>query len=199
MIRVTLIGMGCGPRTVTAEGMKAIEEAGLIIGSKRMLALLPDTVDGERVCEHRSEAQSLIIFEASAEKIAVLYSGDTGLYSGAPALYDMLTLQGMEVVLIPGISVVSYFAARLGRAWSDWEIISCHGRGGDVFASWDKRRPLFILTSDGDEALLLCRRAAGLCCTVTIGERLGYDDEKISVYRGSAVPDRLNVLLVERL
>ena len=197
--KAALIGMGCGPYTVTAEGMMAIEKADLICGSKRMLELLPDT-DARLVEEYHTDRLFQVIMESGEEFIAVLYSGDTGLYSGAVELYACLKENGVDAFLISGVSVVSYFASRIGRSWETFNIVSCHGRKLDIFKELKKDRPLFVYTSDEKDVKSICKKLLGY--RVTIGERLGYEDERIisitSDEAGDIAIDRLNVMLIEK-
>ncbi|MCR5099702.1 MAG: precorrin-6y C5,15-methyltransferase (decarboxylating) subunit CbiE [Lachnospiraceae bacterium] len=201
---ITLIGMGCGPLGVTAAGMIAIENAQLIIGSERMIEILPE-VSARVVTELHTHEIYQVISEASEEKIAVLFSGDVGFYSGAEKLYEML-LDGDEdhkVDLIAGVSVLQYLAARLGLSWQDIKVISAHGRDIDPVKYAFTGKKVLFLTSSAEGLHEIC---AKLCDAsfenkrVVVAERLGYEDENIiyclvSEARDMPVDD-LNVLLV---
>ena len=42
-MKITLVGMGSGlPGSLTAQGLQALQTAGLILGAKRLLQNLPD-------------------------------------------------------------------------------------------------------------------------------------------------------------
>ena len=57
-MNVTLIGMGSGqPENLTLQGLAALRQADLILGARRLLAVLPA---GCRSEEHTSELQSLV-------------------------------------------------------------------------------------------------------------------------------------------
>ena len=45
---------------------------------------------------------------------------DPGFYSGAAGLLPLL--EGMEVRVLPGISSLQAFSARLGEHWQDWNL-----------------------------------------------------------------------------
>ena len=66
-------------------------------------------------------------------RCTVLFSGDTGFYSGAKKLADILKKDGYEVQIFPGISSVIYLAARVGKSWEDAKIISMHGRSQNFY------------------------------------------------------------------
>ena len=65
---------------------------------------------------------------------AVLFSGDTGFYSGAKGLKTELLQRGIpaDVAILPGIGSLSYFCAKLGRTWQDVKAVSLHGRETDL-------------------------------------------------------------------
>ena len=50
--------------------------------------------------------------------------------------------------MLPGISILQYFAARLGRSWQDWRPVSAHGLScdpvGEVLSA--RGSPVFFLT-----------------------------------------------------
>ncbi len=202
---VRLIGMGCGPYSVSAAGMIAIEEAELILGSKRMMALLPENISARLICEHRTEELYKIISDTPEHEISVLYSGDVGLYSGAPELRSrLLESEDIEVEMIAGVSVLSFFASRIGRAWQDIRVVSAHGVIIDPVKEIERGTPVLFLTSNGKISAEICRRLSGAGFgdkRAVIAERLGYEDERItpmSVSQGvDMTVDDLNVLFVE--
>ena len=61
------------------------------------------------------------------ERIAVLVSGDPGLYSLSASIGSSLKKEEYEI--IPGISTLQIAFARIGESWEDVKIISVHGRG----------------------------------------------------------------------
>ena len=202
--KVFLIGMGCGPLGVTAAGMIAIENASLVIGSERMIEILPEVSARVEKAIHSEEIYE-IIAEADEENIAVLYSGDVGFYSGAQSLYEML-LDGdgdYNVELIAGVSVLQYLASRLGLSWQDIRVISAHGRECDPVKHAFSGKKILFLTSSEEGLHEICSK---LCEAgfenkrVIVAERLGYEDENIIyclVSEARDMPiDDLNVLLV---
>ena len=202
--QIVLIGMGCGPLGVTAAGMIAIENADLVMGSPRMIELLPE-VSARVVIEMHSDRMYEVIRDAEEEKIAVLFSGDVGFYSGAESLYEMLLEAEEEyrVELIPGVSVLQYLASKLGISWQDIKVISAHGRECDPVKHAFSGKKVLFLTSDAEGLHDIC---AKLCEAsfenkrVIVAERLGYEDETITyclVSEARDMPlDDLNVLLV---
>ena len=90
--------------------------------------------------------------------------------------------------MLPGISSVSYFAARLGISWDDALLASAHGCEFDAASALKSGcRKIFLLTGGKNGAGELCRRLteSGFGhVKVTVGERLSYRDEQIT--EGSA-------------
>lgn len=200
--RVALVGVGMGsPETRTLGMERAVREADCLIGARRML----ESVDsmGKR-CHTAVAAQEIarIIREDPGRRFAVLLSGDTGFYSGARGLLDVLT--GEDVEVLPGIGSLQYFCARLGRPWQDVRAVSLHGRECDLAREVRSHAAVFALVGgDGGARRALERlHEAGLSdLTAHVGERLGYPDERIrsgavGALRGESF-DPLSVLLVE--
>lgn len=112
MKRVIIAGMGPGSKSCITEEVKAaIDNAEIIIGSKRLIEEYPDKKTFYAVTADNIVS---IIEQEEAQEYVVLMSGDTGFYSGTRKLAD--ALEGKyEYRILPGISSVIYFAARIGN------------------------------------------------------------------------------------
>lgn len=185
---VTLAGLGCGTAaTMTAEGAKAVREADCLLGAGRLLAAIPENPAARRVEATRPRRLLEALLESGAERPCVVYSGDTGFYSGTRSLIPLLEAEGIPFRVLPGVSSVQLLAARLGRPWQDWTLCSAHGTDCDPVAAVMEGRPAFFLTGGALGPAELCRRlaAAGLeDLEVTVGENLSCGTERIS--RGTA-------------
>lgn len=181
MQTVTLIGMGASSDTLTAEAREALIRAELVAGAQRLLDALPAGVTAERVPAVRPA--DVLAAVAGTQNAAVLYSGDTGFYSGAAGLLARLQEAGIPARVLPGISSVQMLAAALGRPWQDWNLVSAHGRPCDPVAAVCGGRPAFFLTGTGESGpAALCAQltAAGLgTLPVTVGENLGLASRRI--------------------
>ena len=81
---ITLIGMGSGtPGSLTAQGLAALQGADRILGAKRLLATLPEGCTGNRQALYKPDEILACLAAHPDEEIALVYSGDTGFYSGA--------------------------------------------------------------------------------------------------------------------
>ncbi|MEE9603219.1 MAG: precorrin-6y C5,15-methyltransferase (decarboxylating) subunit CbiE [Thermoguttaceae bacterium] len=125
-----IVIVGCGPggvEYVTPAARKAVEGAEVVLGSRRLLDLFPDcTAEKITLPTAVEPALETIAKHYAPGKVAVLVSGDPGLFSLAKAVIRRFGSSACEV--IPGISVLQVAFARLGLDWSDARIISAHGR-----------------------------------------------------------------------
>ena len=180
-MEVTLIGMGLGdPTTLTAQAVRALEGADGLIGACRLVEGLnlgrevpryPAT-KGTEILEILE-----ILRRSGLERPCVLYSGDTGFYSGARSLTALLEKEGIPFRVLPGLSSVQYLAARLGRPWQDWKLVSAHGTRCDPVAAVLEGREAFFLTGGelGPGELCQALRDAGLGhLRAVVGEELSY-------------------------
>ena len=188
-MKVTLIGGGCGTAaTLTGEARRALAGAELVLGARRLLEGLPDEVFAagcERLPLTRPEEIVNAIRTAGRERVCVLFSGDSGFYSGARRLLPLL--EGWETEVLPGVSSVQVLAARLGRPWQDWRLRSAHGVACDPVAEVCGGRPVCFLTGGKTGPAELCRQLAeaGLeTLPVAVGEDLTGPGERIT--RGTA-------------
>ena len=183
-MKCTLIGMGCGARQLTAEASEAIHTAQLLIGAKRLLELLPDT-GAQKIPEYRPQEIVSLLHTHPAEECCVLYSGDSGFYSGAAGLLPLL--EGTEVRVLPGISSLQAFAAQLGEPWQEWNLCSAHGAACDPVQAVMQVKKAFFLTSGAESPGELCAEltAAGLgTLQISVGENLGGD--RMQIWHGTA-------------
>lgn len=202
---ISLIGMGSGcPESLTAQGLAALQGAGLILGAKRLLEHLPAGCTDNCKAVYKPEEILACLAAQPDTDTAVLYSGDTGFYSGAAKLLPLLRVMGYSVRVLPGLSSVQLLAAAVGRPWQDWKLVSAHGRACDPVAEILAHPQVFFLTGGGDTPATLCAKltAAGLgAAHALVGENLGTPDEKIHFGTAQELAGQafasLSVLLVE--
>ena len=134
----------------------------------------------------------------------MVFSGDTGFYSGASGLLALLREAGIDFRVLPGLSSVQLLASRLGVAWQDWTLCSAHGADCDPVAGLMTGDPAFFLTGGRHTPASLCREItdAGLgALQVAVGEKLACLDERVVTMTTAACAELcfapLSVLLVE--
>lgn len=158
--QIALLGMGMGDRRLlTGEVQEKLEQAEVLFGAKRLL-------NESAAWIHPAEAKPYYLAEdilpwlqaqECGRKVAVLFSGDTGFYSGAGKLYRVLQ-QAVEqgelrarVKLYPGICAVSYLAASLGVSWEDAVVESIHGREINLPGLLQNHARTFLLLSGSED------------------------------------------------
>lgn len=204
-MNVTLIGMGSGqPENLTLQGLAALRQADLILGARRLLAVLPAGCTENRAAAYRPDEVAELLQTSGAENAVLVYSGDTGFYSGASSMLEKLEALGVRARVLPGLSSIQLLAAALGRPWQEWNLVSAHGRTCDPVAECMQGRPTFFLTGGSEDPATLCAQleAEGFGdMQAVVGQCLGTPEEKI--FRGSVKElaagrfNSLSVLLVE--
>ena len=101
-MKIDLIGMGAGGDTLTAEARQALENTELILGASRLLSALPEGIAAPRQEAVYPEEILRCLKDFSGSHASILFSGDSGFYSGTRKLLPLLS--GHEVTVLPGIS-----------------------------------------------------------------------------------------------
>lgn len=102
-MEVTLIGMGLGdPTTLTAQAVRALEGADGLIGARRLVEGLNLGREVPRYPATKGTEILEILCRSGLERPCVLYSGDTGFYSGARSLTALLEKEGIPFRVLPG-------------------------------------------------------------------------------------------------
>ena len=187
-MQVILAAAGGGsPHTMTESCRQALEAAPCIIGARRLLDSLPEGWGAQRIAATRPGEILAAIQSSGEERCLVLYSGDTGFYSGAKGLLPLLEEADIPCQVLPGLSSVQLLAAALGRPWQDWLLVSAHGTDCDPVGAVMQGRPVFFLTGGELGPAELCQKLAraGLGdLPVTVGEELSYPGQQVR--RGTA-------------
>ena len=183
-----LAGGGGGvPGLLTAEVKEAVISADAVFGSARM-AKLAGTVRGNTADIYPEYLPERILSEVSRNpgwnKITVLYSGDPGFSGGAKKMAEILKDKGEMFSILPGITSVGLFAAKLQVSWEDAGLVTLHGREADISFLEDRSfRKFFILAGgrDGTGELLrlLCQKGYG-SWQAFAGEDLSMPQERIT-------------------
>ncbi|MCR5168626.1 MAG: precorrin-6y C5,15-methyltransferase (decarboxylating) subunit CbiE [Oscillospiraceae bacterium] len=179
-MKIYIVGIGMdGGKTLTAEAGKAIKNADVIIGAKRMTEQF--AASGKTVFESwRPDEIHAYINGCGKDSAAVLMSGDCGFFSGAKALVHQLT--GYDTEIIPGISTPVYLCAKLGITWQDMQFVSLHGTDANIALNVRRNAKCFFLLGGNVTPADICRRLCGYGMsgvTVHIGARLAYPEECI--------------------
>ena len=133
-LQITLAGIGMGAEALLTEEVRnRIAEADYVFGAKRMVESI------KKLCKQNVKTYNCYLskdiipvienIQENSAKIVILFSGDTGFYSGCEKLYNELCKhKGMgKAEVLPGISSLSMLSARTGISWQDAKILSTHG------------------------------------------------------------------------
>lgn len=124
--KLLVIGFGPGDeKHITERAKEAIQESDIIIGYKTYIELIKGLITGKQIIstgmtEEVSRAQEAVKQAELGKKVAVISSGDAGVYGMAGLVYEVLIEKGwkrdtgVEVEVIPGISAINSCAALLG-------------------------------------------------------------------------------------
>lgn len=157
--RIYVVGMGPGKEEMmTGEAIAALEQSDVIVGYSVYINLL-----GERFASKeklttpmRKETERCrLCFDEAAKgkKVAMICSGDAGVYGMASLMYEVgKEFPDTEVYVIPGITAANSGAAVLGAPLNhDFCVISL----SDLLTPWDKIEKRLKATAEGDFAIAI--------------------------------------------
>lgn len=124
--KLFVVGFGPGNfEHITARAVEALQESDFIIGYKTYVELIQglltdQTIISTGMTEEVSRAQEAVKQAELGKKVAVISSGDAGVYGMAGLVYEVLIEKGWKeetgvaIEIIPGISAINSCASLLG-------------------------------------------------------------------------------------
>jgi cobalt-precorrin-7 (C5)-methyltransferase len=181
-MKISIVGIGPGkPEYMLLAAADAFRQSDVIIGGERNLRSI-DT-SGKETMVIKDNLISIIDFikeNYKTKKIAVAASGDPGFFGILG--YMKKYFQDNDLEVLPGISSVQYFFAKLNMPWDDAFTGSFHGRDYDPAAVMREHKKAVFLTDNKRTyrhiAELLCKAGLG-DLMMYVGANLSYNDEKI--------------------
>ena len=198
-MEICLAGIGMGSKDgQTQEVQHAIETADILLGAERMIERYSAKIEKrpyymtEQILPYLEQLQKKgITAQKDSLQITVLFSGDTGFYSGCRKLYMALQeaiatgALNAGVRILPGISSVVTLAARGGESYEDAAILSMHGKKlNRLSATVESHEKVFLLTSGSEDIRKIGRllAEAGMTdCEVIVGYQMSYPEESIRI------------------
>lgn len=190
-MEITLAGIGMGHADcLTKEVGRAVNEADILLGAERMWEHMHVKAEKHPFYQAKQVIPYLQSIQGSQNtKIVVLFSGDSGFYSGCHPLYTALQEEIREgrlqasLRILPGISSVAYLASCIGETYQEAEVCSLHGKEVCNLARKIRNSPkTFLLTSGVKDVnrlgRLLCESGMPECEVIT-GYRLSYEEQRI--------------------
>lgn len=134
-----MVGLGPGDENcLTPEARQVILQADTIVGYKTYINLIADLVKDKVVVSNGMKAevdraQKAVELAASGRMVAVVSSGDPGIYGMAGLILELAGGK-LPVTVVPGITAASAAAASLGAPlMHDFAVISL----SDLLTPWD--------------------------------------------------------------
>jgi precorrin-3B C17-methyltransferase len=124
--KIMLVGIGPGSQAhMTQRAREAIAEADTIIGYVTYIKLVAELLEGKEIVRKSMTEELDRAIEAfdrarAGKKVALVSSGDAGVYGMAGPTYEVLFQagwtpdSGVEVEIVPGASALNSCAARVG-------------------------------------------------------------------------------------
>ena len=158
MIYVIGIGPGCRD-LMTQEAISAMEDAEVIVGYKTYIKLVEDFIKDKEVVQNgmRKEVdrcQYAIDIAKTGKKVAVISSGDAGIYGMAGLILELITKQELDipVKVVPGVTASIGAAAVLGAPiMHDF----CHISLSDLLTPWEVIEKRLRLAAEADFVICL--------------------------------------------
>lgn len=121
MGKLFLVGIGPGGREhMTLRAIEALREADAVVGYKTYLELIGDLITGKDVVStgmrEEVERVRMAVDLARDKKVALVSSGDPGVYAMASIVMEYLKRNGLhvEIEVAPGVTAANASAALLG-------------------------------------------------------------------------------------
>ncbi len=189
------IGMGMGNAAgLTAEAKAALSKADVIFAASALSDNIKQLhLQAPIVSEYRWENISeYLLNHPEIKNAAAVFAGDIGFYSGAALLPKKL--ENRKLIRIPGISSMSYLAARAGISWQDAKVVSIHGRVCNWQQAVLKNKKVFMLLSGKEDMKMITKTLAddeaAWDAQVIVGYDLGSPLEEVFTVLPKEVIDR---------
>ena len=181
--QIVVVGIGPGEKEYLLPiAQEKVNQAEVLVGGKRALDLLAQP--GQETREIKGSLQEIIDFiraRTNSKKVAVLLSGDPGLYGMLNFLLKNFSPEELEV--IPGISAMQMCFARLRLPWQDIKIVSLHGRSREQLLTWVRQYPQVAFFTDEkfqpQEIATFLQENGVKNKRVIVGENLSYPNERV--------------------
>lgn len=191
-LRISLIGCGPGAEELfTFQAKNEICEADVVFGSARLV----ENISGKKTYPYYLAKDVIPVLEkADINSACILFSGDSSFFSGAGKMRTELLKWAdekdidCEINTLPGISSLSYLAAKTGESYQSFPLLSLHGRSDEnslarVAASVKTNEKVFLILSGSEDLKALAASLSGKDeenYSVILGYELSYPEEEIT-------------------
>lgn len=141
---------------MTPQAVNALNDSDIIVGYNTYIALIKDLIKDKEVVgngmrQEVDRCQKAVDLAAEGNKVAVVSSGDPGVYGMAGLVLELLQKipkdERPECEVIPGLTAANTSAAALGAPlMHDYAVISL----SDLMTPWDQIKKRARLAAEGD-------------------------------------------------
>ena len=144
--KLYVVGVGPGHHDhMTARARAVIEESEIIVGYDTYVSLVEDMLEGKEVYRYAmtqevERANQAIEFAENGKVVALVSSGDPGIYGMIGLIYEILSEkgwkrgEGLYVECVPGVSSLNSCAALVGSPlMTDFAVVSM----SDLLVPWE--------------------------------------------------------------
>lgn len=184
--KIVLAGIGPGGKDfITKEVFDAIQYADVVFGARTVLE--NSLFDGKKKIDSYQfkYVNEYLKNHPECERPLLAFSGDSGFYSGATSFFKECSGK-YSCSLLPGLSSVNYFSAKIGIPWQDWKLLSMHGKYCNVESFIKDNQRCFVILSGKKDLHNLVKRLGNAYKSkiipnvkITIGFNLSREDESI--------------------
>lgn len=201
---LAIVGMGeDGMEGLSSQARRLIDEAEAIVGSERLLAMVPPGKAERHLWPQPFSAVVDRIRPLRGRRTVVLATGDPSNFGVARKLREFIPFE--EMTIVPGLSSFTLAAARLGWSLPDCDMLSLHGRPAAAIEPYiQPGAHLIALTENGETIRETARRltARGYGPSrMTVLENMGGPLERQSSFLAQDFPETrfsdLNTLAVQ--
>jgi precorrin-3B C17-methyltransferase / cobalt-factor III methyltransferase len=127
---ISVVGIGPCREDMTIRAMETLKTADVIIGYGGYIRQIKDLLEGKEVIskgmgQELERAELAIKYSKQGFKVALVSSGDPGVYGMANVLYQISgKYSDVTVEVIPGVTAINYSASLLGAPLHDFSVIS---------------------------------------------------------------------------
>ncbi len=204
---IYVVGIGPGKiEKMTREAFDVLESSDVIVGYTVYIDLLKSAFPGKEFAstpmrQEIERCKMCFDLALSGKKVALVCSGDAGVYGMASPLFELLekndSYADVEIVVVPGVTAANSGAAILGAPLNhDYCVISL----SDLLTPWEQIEKRLVAAVKGDFAVALYNPASHRrrdylkkACQIMISagadesracgfvENIGRDDEKMEI------------------